>query len=364
MSTSVRDPLLELAPPYPDHSDLTVYRGDDGQLHPIRTPEDWAIRRRHIVLGFQQTAGLLPDMNHCPPLDMQIIDTAQREGFKRLRIRIVAEENDVGSPHDRLSAFLYMPDNLKPGEKRPAAVVLHGTNFCGKDIVDGLVPRYGTRGMGKELAARGYVVIAPDYPPYGELNGYDFAKDRYVSGTMKGIVNHMRCVELLQSLPQVDPQKIAALGHSLGGHNTIFLGLMDQRVKVMVSSCGWDPFHYYFGGDLKNWTSDRYMPRIREVYDCNPDKMPWDFYEVVAALAPRAFYSSSPINDSNFVWRGVQVAETKIRKIYELHGVSQEFVVRYPECGHEIPITTKRDFFQFMDRHFDHTPTRDEPPAE
>ena len=39
-----------------------------------------------------------------------------------------------------------------------------------------------------ELARRGYVVLAPDYPSFGDY-AYDFGTDRYSSGTMKGIFN-------------------------------------------------------------------------------------------------------------------------------------------------------------------------------
>ena len=41
-------------------------------------------------------------------------------------------------------------------------------------------------------------------------------------------------------------------------------------------------------GNLAGWTSDRYMPRIRTAYGNDPSKVPFDFYEVVAALAPRS----------------------------------------------------------------------------
>jgi cephalosporin-C deacetylase-like acetyl esterase len=44
---------------------------------------------------------------------------------------------------------------------------------------------------------------------------------------MKGIFNHMRAVDLLCSRPEVDPKRIGAIGHSLGGHNAMFVGLFD-----------------------------------------------------------------------------------------------------------------------------------------
>ncbi len=85
-------------------------------------------------------------------------------------------------------------------------------------------------------------MICPDYLSFGDLKSYDFNADNYVSGTMKGIFNHMRCVDYLISRAEVDPERIGVIGHSLGGHNSLFVAAFDERIKVIVSSCGWTPF--------------------------------------------------------------------------------------------------------------------------
>ena len=56
---------------------------------------------------------------------------------------------------------------------------------------------------------------------------------------MKGIVNHIRAVDLLQQRDEVDPRRIGVIGHSLGGHNAMFVAAFDERLAVIVSSCGW-----------------------------------------------------------------------------------------------------------------------------
>jgi len=59
-------------------------------------------------------------------------------------------------------------------------------------------------------------------------------------------------LDLLDSLPYLEHGRYA-IGHSLGGHNAIYTALFDERIKVVVSSCGFDSFLDYYGGDPKNW---------------------------------------------------------------------------------------------------------------
>jgi len=292
--------------------------------------------------------GPLPDRSKLPPLDMKVLERVGGEGFVRLKITLVVE------PGDRLPAYLYRPTDLKPGERRAAILALHPTSPLGKDVVAGAGPR-PNRAYALELAQRGYVVIAPDYPPYGDYK-YDFEADRYVSGTMKGIFNHMRCVDLLVSLPEVDAERIGVIGHSLGGHNAMFVGVFDTRLKAIVSSCGWTPFHDYYGGNIKGWTSDRYMPRLNDVYGLDPDRVPFDFYEVVAALAPRAFFSNSPTGDDNFAVAGVRKAIPEARKVYALPGAADHLQVRYPDCAHDFPPKVRFESYAFLDTILQHTP--------
>ncbi len=47
-------------PAYRDHAALLAYRDDAGAEHPVKTAQDWAIRRRHILNGMQQAMGPLP----------------------------------------------------------------------------------------------------------------------------------------------------------------------------------------------------------------------------------------------------------------------------------------------------------------
>ena len=39
---------------------------------------------------------------------------------------------------------------------------------------------------------------------------------------MKAIWNNIRAIDVLEAMPEVDRDRIGAIGHSLGGHNALF----------------------------------------------------------------------------------------------------------------------------------------------
>ncbi|MEX2214628.1 MAG: alpha/beta fold hydrolase [Phycisphaeraceae bacterium] len=339
-------------PVYGDHSNLLVYRDAGGREHAVKSKEDWAKRRGHVLLGMQQAMGALPERDKLPKLEVREGEVHKREEYTRITITFVAEV--VDGKEDRVPAYLYLPAKRGDGEQpkqRPAMLVLHQTHALGKGDCDWEKGRTN-RCLASELAARGYVVLAPDYPSFGDYT-FDFAAmykaGRYASGSMKGIFNHMRAVDLLQSREDVDGERIGVIGHSLGGHNAMFLAAFDERVKVIVSSCGWTPFHDYYGGKIAGWTSDRYMPRLREVYQLDAGKVPFDFYEVVAALAPRPFYSCSPTRDSNFDVMGVKKAGAKAKQVYELFKAEEKLVIEHPDSAHDFPPASREAAYKFID---------------
>ncbi|MCH5373082.1 MAG: S9 family peptidase, partial [Planctomycetes bacterium] len=208
-----------------------------------------------------------------------------------------------------------------------------------------------TRFYAHVLAVRGYVCLAPDYPSFGEYD-YDFHRDdsSYVSGTMKGIWNHIRAVDVLESLSEVAADRIGCIGHSLGGHNALFVAAFDQRLRAVVTSCGFNAFADYYGGDLSGWSSDRYMPRIRDVYGNDPSKMPFDFHEVLAAVAPRPLLINAPLHDSNFAVAGVKKAVGSASDVYKFLGRPQCLKVVYPDAGHDFPDATREMTYRWLDQ--------------
>ena len=323
-----------------DHANPMLYLDEKGIVQPIKTSRDWEQRRGQILEGMQQVMGPLPDEKRKTPLDLQISQTAELDGYTRKTITFAAEKDD------RVPAYLLIPRNLRG--KAPAVLCLHQTVKVGKGSPAGIGDK-PSLAYAAELARRGYVTLAPDYPYFGDSKTDPYALG-YSSATMKGIWNHMRCVDLLQSLDDVDGERIGCIGHSLGGHNTMFVAAFDPRIKAAVSNCGFTSFPRYYGGNLTGWSSDKYMPRIAGVYDKNPKKMPFDFPEVVAAIAPRAFMTVSPLHDANFEVSGVRDCIAAAGPVYELLGAKERLVAVHPDSGHEFGEEARKGAYEFLDR--------------
>jgi len=191
--------------------------------------------------------------------------------------------------------------------------------------------------------------LAPDYPSFGEYK-YDFARSPYASGSMKAIWNNMRAVDLLAARPEVDAKRIGVIGHSLGGHNAMFTAAFDDRIAAIVSNCGFTNFRRYYSGNPKGWASDRYMPLIATKYDLEPNKIPFDFTDVVTAFAPRPFLASSPLHDDNFDVIGVREVISAVKPIYEKLGAGEKLQANYPDCAHDFPPEVRKVAYEFLDK--------------
>jgi dienelactone hydrolase len=328
-------------PSYPDHTRLMIVRDSNGKETEIRSKSDWSVRRAHIISNFEKVTGKMPGGERRVPLDLKIESTSDSGKYNRLHINYAVE------PGDRATAWLLIPKNIKSNEKRAGVVAIHQTTNIGKDEPANMG---GLKNLhyGHELAERGHVVICPDYNRFGERK-VDPYKMGWQSATMKGIWDHMRAVDVLQSRPEVDGAKIAAIGHSLGGHNSIFLAVFDERVKAVVSSCGYNAFTHYMKGNIAGWSHEGYMPRLKSEYQLDLKKVPFDWPELVAAVAPRGLYTNAPLGDSNFDSVGVKICETSARPVYELLGASKSFVFAYPDAEHDFPIKEREASYQFIE---------------
>jgi len=335
------EPAPKKPPFYADKANLLVYLDADGKSAPVQSAVDWQKRREHILANMQLVMGPLPPDANKVPLDLKVEGEETLARVVRKKITFAVEKDD------RVTGYLLIPRELNG--QAPAMLCLHQTTKIGKGepaAVGGLQNLH----YALELAERGYVTLAPDYPNFGDYKIDVYAKG-YASATMKGIWNHMRAVDLLQSLPEVDGTRIGCIGHSLGGHNSLFVAAFDPRIKVVVSSCGFNSFANYYKGNIAGWSHKGYMPRIASEYNADPAKMPFDFTEILAALAPRAVFINAPLKDANFEVSGVRDCMTAARPVFRLLEASDNLQVVYPDAAHDFPPDIRLRAYAFIDRH-------------
>ncbi|MBT4863949.1 MAG: hypothetical protein HON53_02365, partial [Planctomycetaceae bacterium] len=198
----------------PRLNELLVYDDEDGLFQPITKREHFQKKRQQILAGMLKGMGPLPERpkrRSLSDFNIRVINTQVRGRYVKKTIRFDVAEAEV------VHAFLYEPLDKPLTEKRPGIVGMHPTSQSGKSSFES----WPLCNFPIELAMKGYVVIVPDYPGFGDSQNHNFDADRYDSGTIKGVFNHMSCVDLLQLHPDVNPNKIGTIGHSLGGHNAM-----------------------------------------------------------------------------------------------------------------------------------------------
>jgi dienelactone hydrolase len=338
----------EPAPARLPRDNLLLYRGKDGKPHPVTTVAEWARRRAEIVRGMETVMGSLPGTKKRCPLDVKTEEEV--DCGKHVR-RLITYASEPGS---RVPAYLLIPKALLKGDRKaPAILCLHGTdNVVGHGTVVGLGSR-PNRQYASELAERGYVTLAPNYPLLARYQP-DVKKLGWESGTLKAVWDNMRGLDLVQALPFVDPKALGAIGHSLGGHNSVYTAVFDDRIKVVVSSCGLDSFLDYYNGNPANWVLEkgwcqtRYMPKLAS-YKGRLADIPFDFHELIGALAPRHVLIIAPKKDSNFRADSVDRIAAAARPVFKLYGQADRLQVEHPEGGHDFPEAMREKAYKLFD---------------
>jgi pimeloyl-ACP methyl ester carboxylesterase len=140
------------------------------------------------------------------------------------------------------------------------------------------------------------------------------------------------------------------IGHSLGGHNALFLAAFEPRLRAVVTSCGFNSFFKYMQGDLTGWSHAGYMPRIATRFGKDPKQMPFDFSEVLAAIAPRPVFLNAPMGDDNFEVSGVKDCLLAAAPAYALWQAETSLVARHPACGHDFPAVVREEAYAWLER--------------
>jgi dipeptidyl aminopeptidase/acylaminoacyl peptidase len=137
-------------------------------------------------------------------------------------------EQDVTFISDglKLTATIGLPDDLKPGEKRPAFMVLHGfgsTRHAGNVV-----------GPCNILNRLGYATLRFDMRGCGDSEG---EKGRLIC--LEQVSDSRNALTFLQGHPGIDGQRIGIMGSSFGAAVSVYTAGVDERVACCVSASGW-----------------------------------------------------------------------------------------------------------------------------
>jgi acetyl esterase/lipase len=161
----------------------------------------------------------------------------------------------------RARVWLASPKN--PRGKVGAVLALNGHGGNGEEVVRGLSLYW----YGRAAAEMGYVVIAPDIGQH-EL--------QHTNWSLMGerVWDALRCLDYLETRPEVDRRRIAVAGLSLGGEATMYVAALDERVKAACSS-GWlTTVANMKNGHCPCWN----FPGLEQYFD---------FADIFACVAPR-----------------------------------------------------------------------------
>lgn len=253
------------------------------------------------------------------PLDVETLKEEARDGFTLLTIEFQSTATR------RMQAQLALPDGAAAAP-RPAVVAIHGHGGNLTSPFTSESPAY--KEFGSALARKGFVVISTSV---GQHEVYEAGR------TLMGerLWDLMRCVDLLASRPEVDPERLGCGGLSLGGEMAMWLGGMDPRMRATVSA----GFLTYMDHMEQNHCMCWKFDGLRDLVD---------FPDVYALTAPRALQCQNGLQEpeTQFNVPLARQAMTEIQPAYNALDAGDRVDLHVHGGGHEIDLDALVDFLE------------------
>ncbi len=243
-------------------------------------------------------------------LEPRIVKTREHDG-------VVLQNVRIKTTHDRsIGVVLARPIEVKG--VLPAVVCIHGhggNRFTPFNPEAGQYKLFGT-----ELVRRGFVVISTDV---GQHEVYE--DGRMLMG--ERLWDLMRCVDYLESLPEVDSDRIGCAGLSLGGEMAMWLGAMDERIAATVSAGFLTLMDQMEQNHCMCWKFDG----LRQLVD---------FPDIYSLIAPRPLHCQNGRKEppTQFTVALAQKAMKQVHPIYRDFGAVENAVLEVHDGGHEIAL--------------------------
>jgi dienelactone hydrolase len=217
------------------------------------------------------------------------------------------------------------------------------------------VPHPGS-GANDELARRGYVVLTVDalfWGDRGRKEGVNYTAQQALASNLfqlgmswLGVItwDDMRSAELLSSLPQVDPQRIGAVGLSMGCHRTWMLAAASDRIAAGAAIC-------WMGTTRSLMTPGNNQTKGHSAYSMLAPDLPNDLdYPDIASLAcprPMLFYNGE--QDALFPVDGVRDAYAVMHRIWQGQAADDKLVTRLWPRPHVFDLDMQEAAFAWLD---------------
>ena len=305
----------------------------DDQGRQITTPEGWQPRREEIRRWWLDFLGPLHVERQRPPA-LEVIAEDRPDGVVRQLVRYEVE------PGLAVEAYLLKPDRIA----RPCAgvVALHST------VTHTIRQPAGMEGepekaFGLKMARRGYVAFCPrcflwseDLSiPYMEHVERFRARHPGSKGMAKMLFDATVALDVLANLPEVDPRRLGAVGHSLGAKEVLYLAALDERVQVAVSSEGG------IGTRFSNWDAPWYLGQ-----QIRGEGFRHEHHELLALVAPRPFLLLGGNSaDGERSWPFIEA----VLPVYRLYGGTPRVGLFNHGKGHSVPPEAEQRIDQWFD---------------
>ena len=309
-------------------------------LGAVTTVAEWERLRPQFREEYLYMLGLWP-LPERTALQAKITGRLEGDGY---RVEMLHYQS---RPHLYVTANLYRPAALKPGERLPAVLYVCGHSGRGRN---GCKTAYQSQGIW--FARHGYVCLVLDTLQLGEIAGIHHGTYRegrwwwHSRGyTPAGVEcwNGVRGIDYLTSLPEVDPERIAVTGISGGGAATFWIAAADERVKVAVPVSGM--------ADLMSYVPNRV---INGHCDCmflyNTYAWPWT--RIAGLIAPRPLLFVNSDQDSIFPMDANERVINRLKRLYSVFGASDEVDSVVSVGGHAYRKDIRQAAFRFINSRF------------
>jgi len=297
----------------------------DNCLSDIETLADWQAKKGEYRRQLFEMLGLDP-LPPKTPLKATVTGKADHQEFTVEKIHFQSR------PGLYVTGNLYVPKHQNG--QLPAILYVCGH---GRVKIDGV--SYGNKvnyqHHGGWFARNGYVCLTIDTLQLGEIEGIHHGTYREKMWwwnargyTPAGVEawNCIRALDYLQSRPEVDPHRIGVTGRSGGGAYSWWIAALDERIQVAVPVAGITSLeNHVVDGCVEGHCDCMYMVNTYR----------WDFPLLAALVAPRPLLISNTDKDRIFPLDGVVDVYRKTRRIYDLHGESQNIGLQICEGPHK-----------------------------